>query len=134
LESLNEMVIVPLHPRTRKTMQQGGITLSNPNVKLIEPVGYIDMVRLEQAARMILTDSGGVQKEAYWLGVPCITLRDETEWVETVAAGWNLIAGTEPDQILNAVHTFKPPDERLVLYGDGYAAQRCVDILTTEVK
>jgi UDP-GlcNAc3NAcA epimerase len=134
LESLNETVIVPLHPRTRKTMEQAGITLSNPKVKLIEPLGYIDMIRLEQTARMILTDSGGVQKEAYWLGVPCITLRDETEWVETVSAGWNLIGGTEPEHILEAVRTFQPSSAHPVLYGDGFAAQRCVDILSAEVQ
>jgi len=134
LESLDETVIVPLHPRTRKTMQQAGIKPANPRVKLIEPLGYIDMVRLEQAARMILTDSGGVQKEAYWLGIPCITLRDETEWVETVAAGWNLIAGTEAERILEAVRTFQPPAARPVLYGDGHAAQRCVEILSSEVQ
>ena len=134
LESLDETVIVPLHPRTRKTMQQAGIKPANPRVKLIEPLGYIDMVRLEQAARMLLTDSGGVQKEAYWLGIPCITLRDETEWVETVAAGWNLIAGTEAERILEAVRTFQPPAARPVLYGDGHAAQRCVEILSSEVQ
>jgi len=82
----------------------------------------------------IISVSGGVQKEAYWLGVPCITLRDETEWVETVAMGWNVIASTEPEHILEAVRTFQPPAAHPVLYGDGYAAKRCVEILSSEVQ
>ncbi len=133
LESLSEMIVVPLHPRTRKAMERANLTGFAPHVRLIEPLGYLDMVRLEGAARLILTDSGGVQKEAYWLGVPCITLREETEWVETVAAGWNILVGTNPEHILEALHTFCPPNSRPVLYGDGYAAQRCVEILSSEV-
>ena len=89
------------------------------------------MVRLMQAARMILTDSGGIQKEAYWLGTPCVTLRDETEWVETVQAGWNVLAGAETVRITAAVRGFVLPQARPALYGDGDAAARMVEGLTT---
>jgi len=93
-------------------------------------LGYLDMVRLEQAARMILTDSGGIQKEAYWLQVPCLTLRDETEWVETVEAGWNILVGASIDAIREHVGSFTPPKKHPVLYGEGVAAQRCVELLS----
>jgi len=87
------------------------------------------MVVLEQSARLILTDSGGIQKEAYWLGVPCITLREETEWVETVEAGWNVLAGVEPRRILGYVREFLPPPHRPSLYGTGGVSARCVELL-----
>src|SRR4051812_49303337 len=83
--SSGECVVFPVHPRTRRAL--AGTAASN--VRLVEPVGYLDMLQLQASARLVLTDSGGVQKEAYWLGTPCLTLRDETEWTETVAAGWN---------------------------------------------
>ncbi|MCI0521480.1 MAG: UDP-N-acetylglucosamine 2-epimerase (non-hydrolyzing) [Chloroflexi bacterium] len=130
LEALAEPVIFPVHPRTRKAMQALGFWPKH--ITVIEPLGYLDMARLESAARMILTDSGGVQKEAYWLGVPCVTLREETEWVETVAAGWNRLAGAETQRILDAVTNFTLPGERAQLYGDGRAAERCVAILEGE--
>jgi UDP-N-acetylglucosamine 2-epimerase len=78
---------------------------------------------------MILTDSGGLQKEAYWLGVPCITLRDETEWVETVQSGWNVLTGAETQPIMRAVREFQPPQERPELYGDGQAAGRVAELI-----
>jgi UDP-N-acetylglucosamine 2-epimerase len=96
---------------------------------MIEPVGYLDMVMLEESARMILTDSGGVQKEAYWLGVPCVTLRDETEWVETVQAGWNALSGADTRRIIELVESFVPPAERPPLYGEKGAAERCVSLM-----
>lgn len=89
------------------------------------------MIALEQSARIILTDSGGMQKEAYWLEVPCVTLRDETEWVETVEAGWNVLTGADPQKILRAVRTFKPPVDHPSLYGEGAAAHRIVRTITT---
>jgi UDP-N-acetylglucosamine 2-epimerase len=126
----NETVIFPVHPRTRQKINEldatPGTTASH--VKMIEPVGYLDMLMLEQHARLILTDSGGMQKEAYFFGVPCVTLRPETEWVETVEAGWNVIAGAEREQILHAVRehvwptTAQPPQ----LFGDGQAAGKIV--------
>ncbi len=132
--AVNETLIFPLHPRTRKRIDELGLhsVLQNSQVRLINPVGYLDMVCLEQSARLILTDSGGIQKEAYWLKVPCITLRDETEWVETVDAGWNYLAGTEMEQIVQAVKTFRPPANQPVLYGDGCAAQKMVAYLTSK--
>jgi UDP-N-acetylglucosamine 2-epimerase len=93
---------------------------------VLQPLGYLDMVRLLTGARLVLTDSGGVQKEAYWAGVPCVTLRDETEWVETVAAGWNVLTGADTAAILDAVHTFTPPATRPDIYG---VADRCVEVL-----
>lgn len=128
LDALGEPLVFPVHPRTRRVLDALGY---NPprHIVLTEPVGYLDMVRLEQAARAILTDSGGVQKEAYWLGVPCVTLRDETEWVETVAAGWNTLAGADSARIVAAVHHLAPPTARPPLYGDGQAAERVVAAL-----
>ena len=122
---IKEPVVFPVHPRTRKRLEDLGIK----NLKCIDPVGYLDMVRLEQAARMILTDSGGIQKEAYWLGTSCITLREETEWVETVTTGWNVLVGADTERILEQVRSFAPPAARPTLYGDGHAAARCVALL-----
>ena len=99
------------------------------HVRLIDPLGYLDMITLAGSARLVLTDSGGLQKEAYWLGVPCLTLRDETEWVETVDTGWNTLVGTDSAKILQAVHSFAPAGPRPALYGNGCAAARCVDLL-----
>lgn len=125
LDALGRTVVFPAHPRTRKFLSAFGYAPSR-NVLLIEPLGYLDMIRLEEGACAILTDSGGVQKEAYWLGVPCVTLREETEWVETVQVGWNVLAGVDPERIVQAVKSFVPPKTRPVLYGDGGAADRCV--------
>lgn len=130
----NEPVIFPVHPRTRQKINELDETLSTSasNVKMIEPVGYLDMLMLEQHARLILTDSGGMQKEAYFFGVPCVTLRPETEWVETVQAGWNTIAGASREQILRAVgeHVW-PKDKPPQLFGDGHAAEKIVGHLTS---
>lgn len=118
-------VIFPIHPRTRAAIDRQGQRVA-ATVRMIDPVGYLDMVRLMAAARMILTDSGGVQKEAYWLGVPCVTMRDETEWVETVDAGWNRIVGASREAIVNAARTFTPPATRPPLYGNGNVADLIV--------
>ena len=128
LNALDEPVVFPVHPRTRKTLQAQGHELRK-HIQTIEPVGYFDMVALTSTARLVLTDSGGLQKEAYWLGVPCITLRDETEWVETVDMGWNRLAGTQTESIVNAVRTFAPPSQRPALYGDGNVSAKCVELL-----
>jgi UDP-GlcNAc3NAcA epimerase len=126
--SLDEAVVFPVHPRTRKVIASAGFKIEN-HVRLIDPVGYLDMVALVGAARLILTDSGGLQKEAYWLGVPCLTMRNETEWVETVEAGWNTLVGSDTERIIETVRTFAPNGFRPDLYGDGFAAARCVDLL-----
>ena len=122
-DTLDEPVVFPAHPRTRSAIEASGYPPA-PHVVVIEPVGYLDMVMLEQSARMILTDSGGIQKEAYWLGIPCVTLRDETEWVETVRAGWNILVGADCERILQGVRAFAPPTVRPPLYGDREVSQR----------
>jgi UDP-GlcNAc3NAcA epimerase len=126
--SLDEVVVFPVHPRTRKIITDTNCQIEG-HVRLIEPVGYLDMVTLTSAARLILTDSGGLQKEAYWLGVPCLTMRNETEWVETVEAGWNMLVGSDSEQIGQAVRFFRPNGLHPALYGDGFASSKCVDLL-----
>jgi UDP-N-acetylglucosamine 2-epimerase len=124
-----ETVIFPVHPRTRQKISESeeALITKATNVKMIEPVGYLDMLLLEQHARLILTDSGGMQKEAFFFGVPCVTLRPETEWVETVEAGWNVIAGAEREQILRAVKEHAWPEETPPqFFGDGRAAEKIV--------
>ena len=128
-------VIVPLHPRTRRTLQQHGIRMAAGSaVRTIDPVGYLSMLRLEANAASIFTDSGGVQKEAYFAGVPCVTLRDETEWVETVEAGVNFLAGAQTDSIIAAFERARTVDVKLKpgLYGNGRAAEAIVAHLLKE--
>jgi UDP-N-acetylglucosamine 2-epimerase len=127
LESSTEPVVFPLHPRTRQALN--GRPLRSGAVTFIDPVGYLDMVRLESAARVIVTDSGGVQKEAYWLGTPCITARNETEWVETVEAGWNVLTGADCGRITAAMRAFRPPANRPPLYAAASPSTRIVEIL-----
>jgi UDP-N-acetylglucosamine 2-epimerase len=110
-------VVLPLHPRTRKLCDPS--RFSDTKMKIIEPVSYLDMLQLEQQAHLILTDSGGVQKEAYWMKVPCITLRDETEWIETVEAGWNILAGADRDKIIESANLYSVtagPEKRLSIF------------------
>jgi UDP-N-acetylglucosamine 2-epimerase len=125
-------VVVPLHPRTRKSLETSSIR-TEPDSKLnfIDPVGYLDMIQLEANAALIFTDSGGVQKEAYFAGVPCVTLRNETEWVETVEAGVNFLAGAQTDSILAAFERARTVDVQLKagLYGDGHASEAILDII-----
>lgn len=130
LDAIEEPIVLPLHPRSRKVISAIGFEF-NGRVQVIEPVGYLEMASLTNSARLVLTDSGGLQKEAYWLGVPCLTLRDETEWVETVEAGWNVLVGSNTDRIVGVVNSFVPPDVRPPLYGEGLAASRCVSLLGT---
>jgi UDP-N-acetylglucosamine 2-epimerase len=125
LSAVGEIVVLPAHPRLRASLKRHGLTTDGA-VRVIDPVGYFEMIALERHARAVLTDSGGVQKEAYWLGVPCITLRDETEWVETIDAGWNVLAGTDTARIVDAVAGLNPPTSRPALYGDGTAVQAIV--------
>jgi UDP-N-acetylglucosamine 2-epimerase len=131
--SLSSRVIFPVHPRTRKMMQEWGISV-NSNVMMVEPVGHFDMLTLQENANCILTDSGGVQKEAYLVGVRCITLREETEWVETVDAGWNRLAGVDAKKILDSFESWFPQTERPPLYGDGHAAVQISEILSSTLK
>jgi UDP-N-acetylglucosamine 2-epimerase len=128
LRSAPDPVVFPVHPRTREALARHAIATGG-SLQAVEPLGHFDLISLAQHARAILTDSGGLQKEAYWLGVPCITLRDETEWVETVAAGWNRLAGADPPRIVDAVNTISRPETHPPLYGDGRAAERVVEAL-----
>jgi UDP-N-acetylglucosamine 2-epimerase len=132
LMALDELVVFPIHPRTRQKIREMGLEkliTSAQNLRLIDPVGYLDMLILEQHACTILTDSGGIQKEAYVFAVPCITLRSETEWVETLETGWNRLSGTDRDCIIKSVSSFEQPAAHPCLFGDGHAAERIVSAL-----
>jgi UDP-GlcNAc3NAcA epimerase len=129
-------LLFPVHPRTRARLTAAGLLDAlkrAPGVELCEPLGYLDFACLLRGARAVLTDSGGLQKEAYLAGVPCVTLREETEWVETVASGWNRLVGLDPERALSALAelTERQRDSRPdpLLYGDGNAGARCVDEL-----
>jgi UDP-GlcNAc3NAcA epimerase len=128
LNLLPETIILPLHPRTRRALLNAQIGWEE-HVKVIEPVGYFDMLTLEENARLIATDSGGVQREAYYLGIPCLTLRDETEWVATIKTGWNRLVGANQKLILDAWFNFVPADEHPPIYGTGIAGQQIATIL-----
>jgi len=120
-------VILPLHPRTRKQLNSLGI--HPKEVQVVDPVSYLDMLVLEKNARVILTDSGGVQKEAFFFRVPCVTLREETEWVETVEAGWNTLVGCDPERIVQAAMEARPGIDSAWPYGDGRAGERIISLL-----
>ena len=120
--------IFPIHPRTRKIIEQEKITLAD-HIQLIEPVGYLAMLGLESTCTAILTDSGGVQKEAYFFKKPCVTMRDSTEWVELVATGWNTLTGADTEKIINAIKNLHIPNEYPALYGDGNCARKICEIL-----
>jgi len=128
-------VLFPVHPRTKNKIADLGINKTLPeveNMQFIDPVSFLDMVKLEKHAKTILTDSGGVQKEAYFHGVPCVTLRDETEWVETVEAGWNTLAGANVENIVAATRAAKPGVE-IDQYGDGHSSERVVEFLVSNL-
>jgi UDP-GlcNAc3NAcA epimerase len=128
LERLPRPVIFPLHPRTRARLENAGLLERLDGVTLVGPLGYLDFLKLARHARALLTDSGGVQKEAYLLGVPCVTLRDRTEWVETVEVGWNVLVDLDAGAALAALER-SPPAERPELYGGGQAARRVAEVL-----
>jgi UDP-N-acetylglucosamine 2-epimerase len=127
--AIREPIVFPVHPRTRSVVDRLGLSFAS-HVLMIEPVGYLDMLMLESNARAILTDSGGVQREAYFLSAPCITLREETELIETVQVGWNQLVGTQLERIIETVRDFVPPEDHPPLFGDGHAAERIVDRIT----
>ncbi len=124
-----EPIIFPVHPRTEKYLSKWKLVplLQNSKVKILPPLGYFDFLVLEKNAKKILTDSGGVQKEAYFFGVPCITLRENTEWVETLKAGWNILVGADEKKIIKAILSFNPSKPLKKLYGDGRAAKKIVN-------
>lgn len=123
-------IVLSLHPRTRQKISEGNV-VPGENIRIISPVPYLEMMALEMNARAILTDSGGIQKEAYWLKVPCITLRNESEWTETVDSGWNVLAGTNCKRILQAVEQAesRPTWYENLLGGNGHSAKQICRIL-----
>jgi len=132
LEVLPLPSILPLHPRTAVSLDATGMRDrldAAPLVRVTPPLGYLDFLKLAMHARAVLTDSGGVQKEAYLLGVPCVTLRENTEWVETVEAGWNVLVGLDRNAALQALERPSPDSARPELYGGGHAAERVCDVI-----
>ena len=132
LNRIDGMVVFPVHPRTRARMQEEGLALG-PHVRLIEPLSYLELASLASQARVIVTDSGGLQKEAYWYGVPCVTVRPSTEWVDTVAVGANVLVDADPEAIAAAVAAATMPASRPVLYGDGHASERIAQVLVATI-
>lgn len=128
LNESEEQIILPIHPRTIGYLKLYNLKVNN-NVKIIEPVGYLDMLCLEKNAKKILTDSGGIQKEAYFLEIPCITMRDETEWVETVEYGWNILVGADKNKIKNAIKAKHLVNERPECFGNGKTAEKILEII-----
>ncbi len=127
--AIKENIIFPVHPRTKEKLESFGLVksiLGKTNIRIIPPAGYLEMLSLEYNAKKILTDSGGVQKEAFWLGIPCITLREETEWVETVAAGANILVGVDGEKIISSARRLIFPERVKNYYGNGRAAQKIV--------
>lgn len=123
-------LVFPCHPRTEKHLKGFGLwDRLVENTKVIKPVGYLNMLMLEKSARKVLTDSGGVQKEAYIFKVPCITLRDNTEWVETVEDGWNVLVGADEEKIVKGVNQFEPGNKQRNVFGEGDASKRIVKII-----
>ena len=135
LRGLALPAIFPLHPRTRARLLDAGLLddlAALPHMTLTPPLGYLDFTALLLSARALLTDSGGAQKEAYFAGVPCVTLRDRTEWTETVAAGWNHLVDLDAAAAYAALDA-DPPEERPPLYGDGHAGRRVVEALVAHL-
>jgi UDP-N-acetylglucosamine 2-epimerase len=129
LGKIDGPVIFPAHPRTSAVATASHLTPSQ--VRMIPPLGYLDFAALASQARVILTDSGGLQKEAYWYGVPCVTLRPSTEWKDTVEVGANVLVDDDPDAIAAAAAAARMPEERPQLYGDGRAAERIAEVLVS---
>ena len=123
----NSTVLYPIHPRTAGFLEEYGLSFSD-KVQVVPPVGYLDMLILEKNAKIILTDSGGIQKEAFFYDVPCVTMRDETEWIETVDLGWNIITGASKEKIIDAIAKFATPPAPVSEkpYGDGNASEKIV--------
>ncbi len=133
LSQSEHMVIMPMHPRTRLMIDEYGITISS-NIHIVEPIGYLEMLWLEMNALLIITDSGGMQKEAYFQKVPCLTLRDETEWVELCDAGWNTLVGTSAENITNNINrSFSSRSLPEVGYGQGKSGEKIIDVLLNQI-
>lgn len=126
-------VVLPVHPRTKKQLIEFDLWDRTTNALTVtDPVGYLDFVRLLDGATVVATDSGGVQKEAFYLDTPCVTLREETEWVETVESGWNVLVGADEEEIIKAITTARDTYSKPTPYGNGTAASKIVEILSNE--
>jgi UDP-GlcNAc3NAcA epimerase len=132
LNRIDEMVVFPVHPRTRTQIQEQGLVLGG-HIRVIEPLSYLELASLASQARVIVTDSGGLQKEAYWYGVPCVTVRPSTEWVDTIAEGANVLVDDDPEALAAAVASATMPANRPVLYGDGHASERIAQVLVATI-
>jgi UDP-GlcNAc3NAcA epimerase len=130
LNRVEDRIVFPAHPRTRAMLRQERIQLGD-HIHLTEPLSYLELTSLASQARVIATDSGGLQKEAYWFGVPCVTMRPSTEWVETVEVGANVLVDDDPQAIANAITYATIPERRPQLYGDGRASARIAGVLVT---
>jgi UDP-GlcNAc3NAcA epimerase len=128
LARAGDVVVLPAHPRTRATIEREALAVAE-TIRLTRPLGYLELAALASQARVIATDSGGLQKEAYWYGVPCVTLRPSTEWIDTVELGANVLVDDDPDRIAAAIAAARLPDERPSLYGDGRASERIAGVL-----
>lgn len=128
LNNSGKRIILPLHPRTKKFIETYDLHVGE-NIRIIDPVGYLDMISLQENSQKIVTDSGGVQKEAYFLKKPCITMRDETEWVETVTNGWNVIVGSNSDKIMDAIENFNPTGTPASAFGNGDSSSIITEII-----
>ena len=125
-----ETVVFPAHPRTRNRMREFGLDAGlAKNIRVVDPLDYFDFLALLIGAKKVATDSGGVQKEAYFFGVPCVTLREETEWIETVEDGWNAVVGTETGDVIHAIRNFNPQGTKSKSFGDGHAAEKIAGLL-----
>ncbi|HOO53387.1 MAG TPA: UDP-N-acetylglucosamine 2-epimerase (non-hydrolyzing) [Methanothrix sp.] len=134
IDESDKQIIFPIHPRTEKLIKDSSVfSILNKNsaIRMIKPLGYLNFLKILQGASKVLTDSGGVQKQAFMLGIPCITLRESTEWVETVESGWNVLVGTDKDRIKRTINSFNPFGERPKLYGEGDASKKISQILNS---
>jgi UDP-N-acetylglucosamine 2-epimerase len=132
LNAIPDRIVFPLHPRTKAALEREGLILG-PQVSALPPLGYLDLTALASQARVIVTDSGGLQKEAYWYGVPCVTTRPSTEWVDTVELGANKLVDDDPEKIERAVADARMPADLPELYGDGHAAERVAAVLVSHL-
>lgn len=133
LEEVGLPVILPVHPRTEKALSSLNHRPVVSNIRLIRALSYFDMLILEKNAAKILTDSGGVQKEAYFFKVPCITLREETEWIETLENGWNILVGARKEEIIEAANNVEPEETQHKHFGDGNTGRKIVKMLMNQV-
>jgi UDP-GlcNAc3NAcA epimerase len=133
---LREDIIFPMHPRTAKNLKAWGMMEElekSKNIKTVPPMNFLSFTSMEKYAKHIMTDSGGVQKEAYFFQVPCTTVRDETEWVETLAGGWNVLTGASKDRILTSLNRKRPDMSNHISYGDRNVCVRIAKVIESEI-